>query len=32
MSYNEKKNDMIKGAQVSQLSRLSHFTGNGTEK
>ena len=31
MSYNE-KNDMIKGAQVLQLSRLSHFMGNETEE
>ena len=32
MSYNEKKNEMIKGTQVLQLSRLAHSTGSETEE
>lgn len=30
MSYNGKQHDMMKGAQVLQLNRLSHFMGSET--
>lgn len=31
MSYNEKQHDMMEAAEVSQLSRSSHFMGSETE-